>query len=140
MDEKRRKESKYDVEELGIGFVRFENDITMFVEESWAINMDRDEGDCIMGSKGGLRLKPLTLFTEVAGVQVDQPIDVESFKRHRQSVDQNEEGYESSQKNFVWAQLGRVPLVDSASTALKVARITHAMYSSAELGREVSLA
>jgi predicted dehydrogenase len=138
MDEKRREESKYDVEELGIGFVRFENDITMFVEESWAINMDRDEGDCIMGSKGGLRLNPFTLFTEVAGIQVDQPLDIEAYKRRRQSVDKNEAGYESSQKNFAWAQLGRVPLVDSASVALKVAYITDAMYRSAELNQEVS--
>jgi predicted dehydrogenase len=139
MDEKRREESKYDVEELGIGLVRFENDITMFVEESWAINMDRDEGDCVMGSKGGLRLSPLTLFTEVAGVQIDQAIDGESYKKWRHSVDGNEAGYDGSQKNFVWAQLDRVPLVDSASVALKVARITSAMYRSAELGREVSL-
>jgi predicted dehydrogenase len=139
MDEERREESKYDVEELGIGFVRFEGDITMFVEESWAINMDRDEGDCIMGVKGGLRLNPLTLLTEVAGIQVDQPLDLESFKRRRQSIGKNEAGYEGSQKNFVWAQLGRVPLLDSASIALKVAQITDAMYRSAELGREVSL-
>jgi len=138
MDEKRREESKFDVEELGIGLVRFEDDITMFVEESWAINMDKDEGDCIMGAKGGLRLRPLTLFTEVAGVQIDQPIDVESYKKRRQSVDVNEAGYDSSQKNFAWAQLGRVPLVDSASVALKVARITDAMYRSAEMGQEIS--
>ena len=137
MDEKRRKESKYDVEELGIGFVRFENDVTMFVEESWAINMDRDEGDCVMGTKGGLRLNPFTLFTEVAGIQVDQPLDPESFKKRRQSVDKYEAGYESSQKNFVWAQLGRVPLLDSASIALKVSQITEAMYRSAELKQEV---
>ncbi len=139
MDEKRREESKFDVEELGIGFVRFEDDVTMFVEESWAINMDKDEGDCIMGVKGGLRLNPLTLFTEVAGVQIDQPIDAEGYKKRRQSVDKNEEGYTGSQKNFVWAQLGRVPLLDSAGIALKVSQITEAMYQSAEQGREISL-
>ena len=137
MDEKRREESKYDVEELGIGFVRFEDDVTMFVEESWAINMDRSEGDCIMGIKGGLRLNPLTLFTEVAGIQVDQPLDPESFRKRRVSVDKYEAGYESSQKNFVWAQLGRVPLLDSASIALKVSQITAAMYRSAEQKQEI---
>jgi hypothetical protein len=109
------------------------------VEESWAINMDREEGDCVMGSKGGLRLNPLTLFTEVAGIQVDQPLDPENYIKHRKSVDSNDEGYTSSQKNFVWAQLGRVPLIDSASIALKVSHITSAMYRSAELGREVSM-
>ena len=139
MDERRREISKFSVEELGIGFVRFEDDVTMFVEESWAINMDRDEGDCVMGSKGGLRLNPLTLFTEVAGMQVDQPLDPENFKKRRQSVDEFEAGYEGSQKNFVWAQLGRVPLLDSAGIALKVAQITDAMYRSAEQGSEVQI-
>ncbi|MEK9150401.1 MAG: gfo/Idh/MocA family oxidoreductase, partial [Candidatus Desantisbacteria bacterium] len=60
MDKKRKEESKYDVEELGIGFVKFDGNVTMFIEESWAINMDRDEGDCVMGSKGGLRFNPLS--------------------------------------------------------------------------------
>ncbi len=101
--------------------------------------MDRDEGDCIMGNKGGLRLNPLTLFTEVAGIQVDHPLDPEGYKKHRQSVDSYEEGYGGSQKNFVWAQLGRVPLLDSASIALKVAQITDAMYRSAEQGQEIKI-
>ena len=139
MDEVRRRESRFDVEELGVGFVRFENDITMFVEESWAINMDRAEGDCIMGSKGGLRLGPLSLFTDVAGIEMDGILDVKSYESRRRSLDKSREGLDSPQKNFVWAQLDRVPLVDSASIALKVARITGAMYRSAELGREVSL-
>lgn len=139
MDEKRREESKFDVEELGIGFVRFADDVTMFVEESWAINMDRDEGDCVMGTKGGLRLNPFTLFTEVAGMQVDQPMDPEAFKNRRKSVDKYEAGYEGSQKNFVWAQLGRVPLLDSAGIALKVSQITSAMYQSSEQKKEVQI-
>lgn len=139
MDEKRKAESKYNVEELGIGFVRFEGGITMFMEESWAINMDKDEGDCIMGSKGGLRLNPLTLFTEIAGIQVDQPLDIEAYKRRRQSVDKYVDAYENSQKNFVYAQLGRIPLLDTASVALKVAQITDALYRSAESGKEITL-
>jgi len=94
-------------------------------------------GKSHMGSKGGLRLNPLTLFTEVAGIQVDQPLDVESYKRRRQSVDRYVEAYDSQQKNFVWAQLGRVPLLDTASIALKVAQITDALYRSAESGKEI---
>ena len=36
MDEARRVESGYDVEELGCGFVRFTDGITMDILESWA--------------------------------------------------------------------------------------------------------
>jgi len=138
MDEQRKKESGYNVEELGVGFVRFKGDITMFVEESWAINMDRDEGDCIMGSKGGLRLNPFTFFTEIGGMSVDHPFDLKNFDNRLRSLGKAGEGYEGPQKNFVWAQLGRVPLVDSASIALKVAQITDAMYRSAEERQEIS--
>jgi predicted dehydrogenase len=138
MDEERRKFSKYNVEELGIGFVRFKGNITMFVEESWAINMDRDEGDLIMGSKGGLRLNPFTLFTEVGGMNMDYNFDLKNFEGHQRSIGKVVEGMEGPQKNFAWAQLGRVPLVDTVSIALKVVQITDAMYRSAEKHEEIS--
>ena len=138
MDEERRKFSKYDVEELGIGFVRFKGNVTMFMEESWAINMDRDEGDCIMGSKGGLRLHPFTLFTEVGGMNIDQPFDLKNFENHQRSIGKASPGLEGPQKNFVWAQLGRIPLLDTAGVALKVSKITSAMYKSSEECKEVS--
>ncbi len=137
MDEERRKFSKYDVEELGIGFVRFKNNVTMFVEESWAINMDRDEGDLIMGSKGGLRLNPFTLYTEVGGMQMDYSFDLKNFENRQKSIGKPVEAYSNPQKHFVWAQLGRVPLLDSASIALKTAQITSAMYKSAEEHKEI---
>ena len=57
MDEIRHQESGYNVEELGTGFIRFNGGITMFVETAWAVNLDGGDGDCIMGSKGGLRLE-----------------------------------------------------------------------------------
>jgi predicted dehydrogenase len=138
MDEDRKIFSKYDVEELGIGFVRFKGNVTMFVEESWAINMDREEGDCIMGSKGGLRLNPFTLFTEVGGMLVDHPFDLKNFESRQRSIGKASEGFEGPQKNFVWAQLGRVPFVDTASIALKVAQITDAMYRSSDQRKEIS--
>ena len=40
MDEARRSSGHYDVEELGVGFVRFENDMTMDLFESWAVHLD----------------------------------------------------------------------------------------------------
>lgn len=138
MDEERRKFSKYSVEELGVGFVRFDGNVTMFVEESWAINMDRDEGDCIMGSKGGLRLRPFSLFTEIGGMEVNHSFDIKNFENRQKSIGKYNEGYDGPQKNFVWAQLGRVPLMDTAGIALKVAQITDAMYRSAEQGCEIS--
>ena len=57
MDEGRRKESGFDVEELGCGFVRFDGGLTMDILESWAINAGEFPPSMIAGSKGGLSYK-----------------------------------------------------------------------------------
>ena len=41
-------------------------------------------------------------------------------------------------RHWVWAQLGRVPLLDTAGLALKTSQITEGIYMSAYLGREVT--
>jgi predicted dehydrogenase len=40
MDAARQEQSGYDVEELGLGFVRFANDATLDIIEAWAIHLD----------------------------------------------------------------------------------------------------
>src|SRR5439155_14345468 len=52
MDETRRAASGYDVEELGVGFVRFAppaGDVTMELIEAWAIHLDAFEGSYVVG-------------------------------------------------------------------------------------------
>ncbi len=138
MDEKRRKESKYDVEETAMGFVRFAGDITAFCEESWAMHADSGDGIRVFGALGGLKLEPLTLYTDVAGIEVDAVVGADPWEHRRDMIDESFPGYRSAQHNFVWAVLGRVPPVDTARVAAKVAEITEAMYKSAQRGREVS--
>ena len=58
MDPARRELSGYNVEELGVGFVKFQEGLTLDIIEPWAIHLDRLEGSVIVGSKGGLRLEP----------------------------------------------------------------------------------
>ena len=132
MDEKRRKESGYNVEELGIGLAHFKNNVTMFVEESWAIHAPGGEGDRLYGNKGGLRLSPLTLFHDVDGEHTDTELNADELLG-----DYADSGYDGSQKHFVWSVLGRVQPIDTAGIALKVAKITSALYESAETGRQV---
>ncbi len=64
MDAKRREISGYDVEELGMGFVRFAGDATLDIIEAWAINLDSFEGSYLVGSKGGVRLQPVRRVQE----------------------------------------------------------------------------
>lgn len=55
MDEKRRAASGYDVEELGLGFVRLAGSVTMDIFESWAVMLDGMQGSVVLGSAGGVR-------------------------------------------------------------------------------------
>jgi len=139
MDAKRRKESGYDVEETAMGFVRFAGNVTAYFEESWAMHAEGGDGIRVCGSHGGVKLDPLTLYTDVAGVEVDAIVKAGDFEHRRSMMDPDFQGFRSSQHNFVWALLGRVPLVESAQVCTTVAEITEAMYKSGEQGKELAL-
>ena len=139
MDKERREDSGYDVEELGTGFVRLAGGITMFVEEAWAANMDSGDGDRIMGSKGGLKLNPFTFYTDLYDMDADVTFDIDGYERRMRSLGYTGDGYENSQQHVVWGLLGRVDMIDTGAIGLTVARITEAMYQSAEQRKEIDL-
>jgi predicted dehydrogenase len=137
MDEKRRAESGYSVEEFVTGLIRFKGNITLFFEEAWAANMDAGSGDQIMGSLGGLKFSPLTFYSEHGGLIGNTEVDINTFKRQRQLMDPHAAAYDDSQVHWIYTLLGRVPPIDTAAAALTVAEVSEAMYRSAETHREV---
>ena len=139
MDEKRRSESGYNVEELGTGFVKFDNGASMFVEEAWAAHTDSGEGDRIMGSLGGIKLEPFTFYTHLFDMDANVTFDVDSYERRQRSCGYMGAGYDGSQQHWVWGLLGRVELIPTGYIGHIVARITEAMYRSSETRREVVL-
>src|SRR5256714_5042855 len=111
MDPKRRELSGYDVEELGLGFVRFEGDLTLDLIESWAINLDDFEGSSIVGSKGGVRLKPFGFFRSYGDLDVNGTADLASARFRWDSVRGDGALYADSQRHWIAALQGRVPLL-----------------------------
>ena len=67
-------EGLFDVEDLATAFVRFENDITLTAETSWASHVP-SEGSYVklMGTLGGAEINgnDLTVYTDLHGEQVD---------------------------------------------------------------------
>jgi predicted dehydrogenase len=134
----RKKNGGYNVEELGIGLVRLAGGITYFIEEAWAIHADQPDGDHVFGSSAGLRVEPFGYFTTLSDLEMDATFDLaEGDWRWHQCIPDTA-GYDNSQRHWIWAQLGRVPLLDTAGLALKTAQITEGVYLSAHLGREVT--
>ena len=140
MYQDRRESSGYDVEELGMALVRLAGGITLFLESSWAIHAGPPDGDQIIGSKGGVRLNPFTYYTTLADMEMDGTFDLERADWRWHAVNPLLEGYDDSQKHWIWAQLGRVPLLDTVGFALRTSQITEGVYLSAQLGREVTAA
>ncbi len=67
-------EGVFDVEDLATAFIRFEGDITLIAETSWASHVP-SEGSYVklMGTRGGAEIlgNELTVYTDLHGEQVD---------------------------------------------------------------------
>lgn len=138
MYEDRRASSGYDVEELGLGFVRLGGGLTMSVEESWALQYDGSESSRVHGSEGGVKLRPLTYFTTVADMEMSGTFDEKMMEFRLHSTNPNYEAYDSPQRYWIAYNQGRVDDIDTASLALKTMLISEGIYLSNRLGREVT--
>lgn len=138
MDPKRREISGYNVEELGMGFVRLEGDVTLDIIESWAIQLDGFEGSYVVGSQGGVRLSPFGFFHSAGDLSFNSTANLDEFDYRLHNVHEQGDIYDSPQHHWVAALQGRVALLPSAKLALNTMLISEGIYLSSELGREVS--
>ena len=136
----RRESSHYSVEEIGMGMVRLDGGVTYWFEEAWAIQSDKGPGDYVYGAKAGLSVEPLGYFSTLSDLEMDATFDVKTADWRWHQVDPLAKGFDNSQRHWVWAQLGRVPLINTAEIALKTSLISEGIYLSSHLGREVTLA
>jgi len=146
MNNARRKESGFDVEELGCGFVKFEDGTTLDIFESWAINSGEFAPSMIAGSKGGLSIRPfaadpndaLVYYTEMSGYPTATTIDVQAERYRQRAADPSLEVYDNPQTVWVAALREACPLPETAHIALNTMLISEGIYMSSKLGREVT--
>ena len=138
MDEERHQKSGYNVEELGLGFVKLQDNITLDIIEAWAINLNKMEGSSILGSKAGVRLDPFGFFQSVGDLDLDSTAEMSGFDWRLHSLRENADGYDSAIQHWAAVLQGRVPLLPTAELALKTMLISEGIYLSDRLGREVS--
>ncbi len=138
MDPRRREVSGFDVEELGTGYVKFEGGLTLDIIESWSIHMNPFEGSFIAGSKGGLRLSPLSFHSQCCDAAMDSTFDLKEAKFRWSQLYDTEDAYDSAQHHWVAALQNRVPLEPTAEAALLTMLLSEGVYLSHQLGREVT--
>ena len=138
MDPGRRRRSGYSVEELGLGFVRMADNISLDIIEAWAIQMDAFEGSFVVGSEGGVRLDPFGYFHSVGDLDMDATANLASFNFRLHGVRERGDVYDGEQQHWIAAVEGRVELLPTAEIALNCMLISEGIYLSNRLGREVS--
>lgn len=138
MDAARRESSHFNVEELGLGFVKLENNITLGIIEAWAVNLDKFDGSVVLGSKAGVRLDPFGYFHSVGDLDFNASADMGGFSWRLHSLRENADAYDSPQQHWAAALQGRVPLLPTAELALNTMLIQEGIFLSDSLGREVS--
>lgn len=136
MDEGRKRTSGYNVEELGLGFVRLANNVSMDIIESWAVHAGPFDGSVLYGNEGGVRLNPFGYFFNIGDLTFSAEADLDNFAyRLRQLRD---DAVENSQQHWIKALQGHVPLLPAAEIALNTMLISEGIYLSNQLGREVT--
>ena len=131
----------FDVEDEAHAFIRFANDAFVELETSWAANLTDDtpvgpewvgresNNAVLFGTKGTLRIKPLTLFEDQSGKLVTVPLE----PRY------SDNSFEMQLHNFAAAIRGEVPAINNAEQAFELMEMIDGIYASSELGREVPI-
>jgi predicted dehydrogenase len=140
MYEDRRRESGYDVEELGVGLVRLAGGLTFFVEEAWAIHLGGTDGSKLVGSKGGITLSPFAYHATMSDMEMDAAFDLGGAETRWARVFPESSAYVSAQHHWIAAVRGEVELIPTGELGLTTMLISEGIYLSQELGREVTAA
>ncbi len=138
MDPDRQASSGYDVEELGLGFVRLDGGITLDIIEAWAVHMNPFEGPSLFGNEGGIRLEPFGFYRSMGDLDMDAQANLDAFEWRLHTVAQVGDAYDGPQQHWIAALQGRVSLIPTAELALNTMLISEGIYLSDKLGREVT--
>jgi predicted dehydrogenase len=138
MDAGRKELSGYDVEELIVGMVDFEDRLSMDLIESWAMNLDGLEPSCVLGSAGGLRLNPFSYHYTKHDLVFNAALDEHDLDFRSSTVYPGQMFYRNSQAHWIAALRGECPLLPTAEIGLNTQLIQESLYLSSELGRQVT--
>ena len=124
----------FDVEDLAMGYIRFDNGACLQIEFSWASNVQQDDKFFeLRGTNAGASYhstdNTLRIFTEQYGKTADI---IPNFGKDLH-------GHMENLKNFAAALRGEAEPVFKPEQGLNMIKILEAIYDSARLGREVIL-
>jgi predicted dehydrogenase len=130
--------SRYDVEDLCTGLVRFQNGATLFLETSWLINQKEDEDRHIdvYGTSGGASTNPFYIVVDDGSGLKDVTPEASAVPTGRAGAQGNFLRF----RRFVDAIAGRAEPLVKPEESLNVQRIIDGLYRSADTAKPVDIA
>jgi predicted dehydrogenase len=124
-----------DVEDSALAVIETANQITITIELSWRMPLEKDMiYTHIFGKKGAAYLNPLRIYKELHGNLVNvSPVNQEN------STDRFFMAYEREIRHFIQVVQGQETNETSAQDAAAIMHIIDALYESARAGSEVRL-
>ncbi len=125
----------FDVEDLAMGFIKFDNGACLQIEFSWASNIEENDLNFLelRGTKGGLKWQQggssCKVFSEAFGKLID--VDI--------SANNDVAGHEGNLRHFVDVVLNGAKPDFVPQQGVNMIKILRAIYKSAETGKEISL-
>jgi predicted dehydrogenase len=124
----------YNVEDLAIGQIRFDNGAIMQIEASFAAHIEKDTWNFVLvGDKGGAQWDPPTIYSDRAGTMINSTPAFLSKDTDFTSL------FRYKLRNFVDGVLHNKTLEAPGESGLAVQKILDGIYRSAEAGREVKI-
>ena len=128
--------SPIDVEDLAMGFIRFDNGACLQIEFSWASNIQCDQMFVeLRGTKAGSKMsgidRKFEIYTEECGVNTCVHPEFDDY--------QGMPHHEGNIRHFVDVINGKAEPDFTPEQGLNMVKILEALYKSAELGHEIQL-
>lgn len=153
MDPVRREISGFDVEEMGCGMVFFENELTMDILESWAINAGPFPPSMICGSKGGISIDPeamggpmgsvpdsaSTFYSDISGYQTTTKLGFASYVMQHQFSDPDYAFYTENQPHWIAVLRGQCEQIPTKDIALNTMLVSKGIFLSHMLDAVLAL-
>ena len=123
----------YNVEDLAVGHIRFEDGSSLSIEASFAAHIEKNEWNfTLMGTNGGATWDPPQLFTDAHDHMVNG-------SPHWLPSGRQADPFLKKMRNFVDHVLHDAPTMAPAEHGLMVQKMLDGIYKSAEVGEEVKI-
>lgn len=127
------KKDKCTVESNAVGIIRYANGASTLLEASYALNGETKNERSLYGTKGGINLDSMKVYSEMNGFMTDV------YLQDRSTWSGHKEMFQAEMDHFVDCCLNGTECMSPAEDGVVIMKILEALYESASTGRSIDI-